>query len=141
MASFSRLLTVAALLLALGFSLGVHESHSSQMGGTPRGADSAAPPDRGLTPPPFDLKDGAVIKEGSTIFATTCSYCHKDHEGAGDAGVPTLRDRPYNKEYLFTTISNGPPSRRMPAWKVQYTPEQIWKLVAYILSINRTGGG
>jgi mono/diheme cytochrome c family protein len=113
-------------------------SHPFQMGGAPRETTSV-PQDRALTPP-FDLKDEAVVNEGAILFATTCSYCHKDHEGGGDAGVPTLRDRPYDREYLFKTISNGPLSRRMPAWKVQYSPEQIWKLVAYILSIRRVEG-
>jgi mono/diheme cytochrome c family protein len=138
---FLRLPFILGPALAFGLILVVHEGHPSQMGGTPRGDPESSSQDVRLTPP-LDLKDEVVIKEGSTIFSTTCSYCHKDHEsGGGDAGVPTLRDRPYDKEYLFKTISNGPPSRRMPAWKYQYSSDQIWKLVAYILSINRTGGG
>jgi mono/diheme cytochrome c family protein len=37
-------------------------------------------------------------------------------------------------------IAEGPPSRRMPAWKHQYSPDQIWKLVAYILSLQGAEG-
>src|SRR3989441_8953942 len=96
------------------------------MGGTP--AQGAQSQSQGAgAAPPFDLKDEAVVKQGATLFATTCSYCHKGHPGAGGAGVPTLRDQTYDKEYLYRMISDGPPSGRMPAWKYQDSAEQIWK--------------
>ena len=91
--------------------------------------------------PPFDLKDRVVIEQGSTLFAATCSYCHKRLQGPGAADTaPTLRERTYESEYLFKMISEGPPSRRMPAWKHQYSADQIWKLVAYILSVQGAEG-
>jgi mono/diheme cytochrome c family protein len=91
--------------------------------------------------PPFDLKDQAVIEQGSTLFAATCSYCHKRLQSAGGTeAAPTLRDRAYEREYLFKMIAEGPPSRRMPAWKHQYSTDQIWKLVAYILSLQGAEG-
>ena len=110
------------------------------MGGAPPEGTQSAPQGSGATPP-FALTDETAIKEGATLFATTCSYCHKGHAGAGTSGVPTLRDRTYEKEYLFKTISDGPISRRMPAWKYQFSPEQIWKLIAYILSLKHPEGG
>ena len=133
----ARVLLGAVLTLAA--TLAVPRDGQTQMGGTP--AQGAQSPSQGAgTAPPFDLTDEAVVKQGATLFATTCSYCHKGHPGAGGAGVPTLRDQTYDKEYLYKMISDGPPSGRMPAWKYQYSPEQIWKLVAYILSLKHTEG-
>ena len=126
-------------VLALIAILAVPRDGQPQMGGTPaQGGETQA--QGATTSPPFDLKDEAVVKQGATLFATTCSYCHKGYPGAGGAGVPTLRDQKYDKEYLYKVISDGPPSGRMPAWKQQYSPEQIWRLVAYILSLKPTEG-
>ncbi len=126
-------------VLVLVATLAVPRGGHAQMGGTPaQGMQNQAP--GAATTPPFDLKDEAVIKQGATLFATTCSYCHKGHPGAAGGGVPTLRDQTYDKKDLFKMISDGPPSGRMPAWKSSYSPEQIWKLVAYILSLKHTEG-
>ena len=126
-------------VLALVATLAVPRDGHTQMGGTPaQGMQNQSP--GAATTPPFDLKDEAVIKQGATLFATTCSYCHKGHPGTAATGVPTLRDQTYDKEYLFKMISDGPPSGRMPAWKYSYSPEQVWKLVAYILSLKHTEG-
>ena len=133
----SGVLLWAALILVA--TLPVPRPGHLEMGGTPaQGAQNQS--EGAPANPPFDLKDEAAIKQGATLFATTCSYCHKGHPGAAGVGVPTLRDQTYDKEYLFKTISDGPPSGRMPAWKQQYSPEQIWKLVAYILSLKHTEG-
>jgi mono/diheme cytochrome c family protein len=114
---------------------------SGQPAQSPPGAQrpsNGAPPQSGVTAP-FGLRDPEVIKEGSTLFATTCSYCHKRTTGpAAPGAAPSLWDHAYETDYLFKMISEGPPSRRMPAWKLQYSPEQIWKLVAYILTFQGT---
>ncbi len=84
--------------------------------------------------PPFDLKDETMIKEGAALFARTCGvgYCHgaEGREGGG----PRLRGRHLDAEYLFDTITNG--KRLMPPWGHLYSPEQIWRLVAYIKSLE-----
>src|SRR2546428_11775669 len=109
------------------------------MGGTP--AQGAQSQSQGAgAAPPFDLTDEAVVKQGATLFATTCSYCHKGHPGAGGAGVPTLRDQTYDKEYLYRMISDGPPSGRLPAWKDQDSLEQILKLVGFLLDPQPRAG-
>ena len=148
------LATIVSLALVLVGPTGAAWSQMGRgrdpMGGTPppRPAESApapkeppsgtAPQQSGLTSP-VDLRDPEVIREGSILFATTCSYCHKRTESSGASGAaPTLRDQAYERDHLFKMISEGPPSRRMPAWKHQYSPEQIWKLVAYILSFKGT---
>lgn len=82
---------------------------------------------------PVDLKDPAVIKEGAALYSGNCTfYCH-GKEGMAGRG-PKLRGRRFDKEYLFNVLSNG--WNVMPAFKGRLTDEQIWKLVAYILSLS-----
>src|SRR5262249_35551777 len=126
----------AAALLLLSGSVADPGPASAQMG---LSAPPAPPPP--APAPPFDLQSQTVIQEGSVLFATTCSYCHKRNASPNISDAPpSLRDKHYEKDYLFRMISEGPPSRRMPAWKFQYSSEQIWKLVAYILTFSGPEG-
>src|SRR2546422_10410704 len=60
-------------VLALVATLAVPRDGQTQMGGTP--AQGAQSQSQGAgAAPPFDLKDEAVVKQGATLFATTCSY-------------------------------------------------------------------
>src|SRR5262249_30430446 len=103
---------VGTVLLLGGLLAGTGPA-PAQMGTSARPAPPAPPP-----APPFDLQSQAVIQEGSVLFATTCSYCHKRSASAGPGvsdAPPTLREKTYEKDYLYRMISEGPPSKRMPA--------------------------
>ncbi len=54
---------------------------------------------------------------------------------------PSLNDDQWRyvptDQTLFDTISNGRRGTLMPPWKDKLSPEQIWKIVAYIRSIYR----
>lgn len=80
------------------------------------------------------LKDPKFIGEGARLFAPTCGsgYCH----GAGGrgGGAPRLRGKGLEAPYLFKTISNGVPGTPMLAFKSEFSRDQIWKLVAFIMS-------
>jgi len=83
------------------------------------------------------LDDEAVIQEGAALFTQSCAvYCHGP-KGIGGRG-PRLRGRQFDKDYLFNTISNG--RDLMPPFKEIYTREEIWKLVAYVLSLSNAEG-
>lgn len=83
------------------------------------------------------LSDEAVIQEGAALFTQSCAvYCHGP-KGIGGRG-PRLRGRQFDKDYLFSTISNG--RDLMPPFKEIYTREEIWRLVAYILSLSNEEG-
>lgn len=85
--------------------------------------------------PPIDLNDPANIAEGRKFFQVTCShYCHGKDGVGGGLRAPSLRNRGLDSIYIFNRISNGRPP--MPAFKTIYTPEQIWKLVAYVESLK-----
>ncbi|HEY3067165.1 MAG TPA: cytochrome c [Methylomirabilota bacterium] len=85
------------------------------------------------TTPPFPLDDPAAIEEGAKRFSATCTgYCH-GREGRVSR-APTLRGKTYEPAYLYARIANGQPP--MPAFQTILPPEEIWKLVAYIMSLS-----
>jgi len=84
--------------------------------------------------PPFDLADGAVIDEGARLFRQTCTgYCHGKDGGASRA--PKLRGQKLEQTYVYARITKGSPNG-MPSFEGAISRENIWKLVAYILSLS-----
>ncbi len=82
----------------------------------------------------------AAIEEGKGLFRQlACPACHGEN-GEGAVG-PSLNDDQWRyvptDQTLFDTISNGRRGTLMPPWKDKLSPEQIWKIVAYIRSIYR----
>ncbi|HTS54047.1 MAG TPA: cytochrome c [Burkholderiales bacterium] len=82
--------------------------------------------------PPIDLNDPAIIQDGEQLYGQTCRYCH-GKEGQGGRG-PTLRGRDFDFRHVFLRITNGYPP--MPAFNNVYTPEQVWKIVAFVRSMK-----
>jgi mono/diheme cytochrome c family protein len=94
-------------------------------------------------PPPqktggIDLKDPEVIRRGSEILFTTCGgYCHGSD--AGGFKGPALRARPdLEVRGLYATINFGRKraGKIMPAWKGTLTDEQIWSVIAAVVSLR-----
>ena len=80
------------------------------------------------------LKDPRIIAEGAKLFAPSCgnAYCHGT--GGVGGGAPRLRGKDLEAAYVFKSISNGIPGTPMPSFKSELSDEQIWKLVAFIVS-------
>ena len=96
-------------------------------------AQGMRPPPPRPTTPPFDLSDQAIIDEGSSLFRQTCTgYCHGAQGRLSRA--PALRGREFDPRFLYQRISSGAPP--MPAYESVLPSEQIWKLVAYIMSLK-----
>ena len=80
------------------------------------------------------LRDPHFIAEGAKLFAPNCGsgYCH----GAGGigGGAPRLRGKDLDPQYIFKTVSNGISGTAMLGFKSDFSDEEIWKLVAFILS-------
>ena len=84
--------------------------------------------------PPFDLSDAKVIGEGAQLFRQTCTgYCHgKD---GGPSRAPKLRANKLERTYVYGRITKGSPNG-MPAFETAISRENIWKLVAYVMSLS-----
>jgi len=81
-------------------------------------------------------QSSSQIKAGERLFALSCSigYCHGVGGSAGRG--PRLKEREWDKGYLYKTIANGIPSTAMPGWQDKFTQQQISSLVSYILSLS-----
>ncbi len=89
------------------------------------------------TAPPMTLTDPNAIAMGDELFAKNCSvgYCHGKGGRAGRG--PRLRGKEFEKEYLFNVTSKGIPGSSMPAWKDRLSEQEIWSVVAYILTLSK----
>jgi cytochrome c oxidase cbb3-type subunit III len=125
-----RSLVVVALALVL-----------SLLGSAVNGAVQA----QGMRPPPpvpaapFPLDDPEAVAEGAKRFSASCTgYCH-GREGRVSR-APKLRGKTYEPGFLYARISNGLPAGQtglpMPAFQTMLPPEEIWKVVAYIMSLS-----
>jgi mono/diheme cytochrome c family protein len=108
----------------------------SLVGGLAQGlvwAQGMRPPSAAVTKPPFPLDDPEAVAEGAKRFSSTCTgYCH-GREGRVSR-APKLRGKTYEAGYLYARIAQGWPP--MPAFQAVLPPEEIWKLVAYIMSLS-----
>jgi putative heme-binding domain-containing protein len=77
------------------------------------------------------------IATGKQLFAARCSvgYCH-GAEGRAGRG-PRLRDREWDRNYLYKVIDEGIPNSSMPAWRGKLPNGQMLSIVDYILSISK----
>jgi cytochrome c oxidase cbb3-type subunit 3 len=79
-----------------------------------------------------------ALGEGRQLFVRfNCSGCHGGRGGGGMG--PSLRDVDWlyghRDDQIFSSIVEGR-AHGMPAWQSTLTPDQTWKLVAYITSLR-----
>ncbi len=82
--------------------------------------------------------DAAALADGTEVWNTICVACHLP-DGRGLVG-PSLID-PYWKygdsdAELFETVNAGRPAG-MPPWGAQLGAEKIWKVLAYMETLER----
>ena len=80
-----------------------------------------------------------AIEEGQHRFSASCTgYCH-GREGRVSR-APKLRGKTYEPDWLYARIAQGSPGGAtglvMPAFQTMLPPEEIWKLVAYVMSLS-----
>lgn len=84
--------------------------------------------------------DASVIETGNAIFQKNCSVCHAK-DGGGGVG-PNLTDDYWlhgnDIKSVFTTVSEGVPSKGMIPWKGKLNPKDIQDVSNYILSLVGT---
>ncbi len=96
-------------------------------------------PSADVSKPPFPLDDPAAIADGGHRFSASCTgYCH-GREGRVSR-APKLRGKTYDPNFLYARIAQGSPGGAsglvMPAFQTMLPPEEIWKLVAFIMSLS-----
>jgi len=88
--------------------------------------------------PPFALDDPTVVADGAKRFSASCTgYCHGSEGRVSRA--PKLRGNTYDPAFLYSRIADGypiGPKGPMPAFKTMLSPEVIWKIVAYVMSLS-----
>jgi mono/diheme cytochrome c family protein len=90
-----------------------------------------------VPPPPFDLHRGDVIAAGESLFNRRCAgKCHGLDAYAGE-DAPSLRQRPHLTSMIaYVMIAYGRPGTAMPPWKDRLSDEEIWRLAAYVASLQ-----
>ena len=86
--------------------------------------------------PSIDLNDPAVVGAGRILFARSCSvgYCHGAEGRAG--GGPRLRGKQWEPGYLYRVTAEGIPRSSMPGWKEKLSQDELWSVVAYVMSLS-----
>jgi len=94
------------------------------------------------------LGEREFAADGETIFTAFCSGCHgKDGKGrraAGMAAFPAVANADFlnhvSDEFLRTTIRQGRPGRRMPAWDSPggLRPAEMDAVIAYLRGLSGT---
>jgi mono/diheme cytochrome c family protein len=109
---------------------------ASLVGGLTQGlvwGQGMRPPSASVNKAPFPLDDPEAVAEGAKRFSSSCTgYCH-GREGRVSR-APKLRGKTYEPGYLYARIAQGWPP--MPAFQTVLPPEDIWRLVAYIMSLS-----
>ncbi len=82
--------------------------------------------------------NAVAMTEGRQLFLNyNCYGCHGGHAGGGMG--PSLRDETWiygsSPAHVFDSIAQGR-GQGMPAWGTKIPQDQIWKLVAYIRTLN-----
>jgi mono/diheme cytochrome c family protein len=96
-------------------------------------------PSADVSQPPFPLDDPDAIAQGAKRFSASCTgYCH-GREGRVSR-APKLRGKMYEPNFLYARIAQGSPGGAsglvMPSFQTMLPPEEIWKLVAYLMSLS-----
>lgn len=79
-----------------------------------------------------------MIAAGESLFNYRCAgKCHALNAHASDDG-PSLRERSYlTPAVAYIMIAWGRPGSAMTAWKDRLPDEDIWRLAAYVSSLQK----
>jgi cytochrome c oxidase cbb3-type subunit 3 len=141
----SRFRTSGLVLAALTLVACAREERRNSQ--PPESAPAGVSPDTifpgGSSPPPLDPRaalydnNAPAISEGQNLFTQmNCVGCHA--HGGGGMGPP-LMDGEWRYggriDQIVTSITEGRPNG-MPSWRNKLTPDQIWKIAAYVRSMS-----
>ena len=105
------------------------------------------PPDAAATRNPLTVDD-AVLATGKAVFKDKCQKCHgpaglgdgpdADPDAQEDMDLTNPKRASRNSDgVVFYKVANGRRKPKMPAFKEELTPEQIWSVVAYAQTLRK----
>lgn len=104
------------------------------------------PPDAETIKSPLTVDD-KVLAAGKAIFKDKCQRCHGPGGlGDGPDADPDAMDNDLTDKaraernpdgVVFHKVLNGKRRPKMPAFKEELTPEQIWTVVAYVQTLRQ----
>ena len=80
---------------------------------------------------PF-LGQPEAIEEGLQIYRSKCYICHLSKGGRG----PNLFATKISDEKFLETVINGRKGTQMPAFGLRLSPDDVWKVHAYVKSTD-----
>jgi cytochrome c oxidase cbb3-type subunit 3 len=102
------------------------------------GAPLAAAPQRRATSNPL-TGNADAIRNGQGLFRARCANCHgMDATGVRGPDLTALWASGRSDEGLFQTIRSGIPGTEMPAVNARTTDDDVWRILAYIRTLNVT---
>ncbi len=90
---------------------------------------------------PFALGDPEVIENGRQAFNRHCDgRCH-GVDGVQGMDGPKLNGKDYlTPEFVYVTITGGRPGTAMPSWKDRLSVDELWRISAYVASLQKRPG-
>ena len=143
--------TIAAGIMMLAIAITVSAREESTQ--TTKPAQPRQPSGWQLPPDAENIKspltvDDKVLATGRAIFKDKCQRCHgPGGRGDGPDADPDVREDmdltdPAGADMnpdgiIFYKVSNGRRQPKMPAFKEELKPEQIWSVVAYVQTLRK----
>ncbi len=91
---------------------------------------SSAAADEEMTDP--FLGQPEAIEEGLQIYRSKCYICHLSKGGRG----PNLFATKISDEKFLETVINGRKGTQMPAFGLRLSPDDVWKVHAFVKSTD-----
>jgi mono/diheme cytochrome c family protein len=73
-----------------------------------------------------------AIEEGLQIYRSKCYVCHHSSGARG----PNLFQTKLSDERFLETVINGRKGTQMPAFGLRLSPDDVWKVHAYVKSTD-----
>lgn len=106
------------------------------------------PPEADTLKSPLTV-DEKVLASGKAVFKDKCERCHgpgglgdgpdADPDAMGDMDLTVAKRAARNPDgVIFYKVMNGRRKPKMPAFKEELTPDQVWAVVAFAQSLRKT---
>lgn len=142
--------TIAAGILAAALAITVAARDASNQGTKPAPATPAGwqlPPDAADTKNPHAVDD-KLVATGRAVYKDKCQRCHgpgglgdgpdADPDAAEDMNLTNPKRAEQNPDgVIYYKVLNGRRRPKMPAFKEELKPEQIWAVVAYVQTLRK----